>query len=364
MNLQPIAYISATEVVSAETFFRPVKANFDAITSTVSGYAVVGAPAIATNYTPTESTVKGHLEGIDIKLGNISATTVTASSTPTNYTKITDSVQGHLLGIDTAIGTKQATITGGATTITSSNLTASRALVSDGSGKVAVSSTTSTEIGYVNGVTSAIQTQINGKEATISAGNTSQYWRGDKTWQTLNATVVIASGSPTNYTPITNSVQGHLQGIDNKIGTFTQVCIQTTRAMDAASGSVNIAHGLGRTPKYVHIIARAKTYQSGGDATDIINGVLMSDGWDNSGANFCTSVINLSADSQIEMDVINYNDRSIHIEDSYNDGTVRTRKQHAEMSFDATNVILNWTKEDVGTPVQNQTIYITIIVFG
>ena len=59
----------------------------------------------------------------------------------------------------------QATITGAATTITSSDLTASKALVSDGSGKVAVSSVTSTELGYVSGVTSAIQTQVDAKLA-------------------------------------------------------------------------------------------------------------------------------------------------------------------------------------------------------
>lgn len=47
-------------------------------------------------------------------------------------------------------------------------LTASRALVSDGSGFVSVATTTSTEIGYVNGVTSAIQTQLDGKEPTIT----------------------------------------------------------------------------------------------------------------------------------------------------------------------------------------------------
>jgi len=43
------------------------------------------------------------------------------------------------------------------------NLTASRALVSDGSGDVSAATTTSTEIGYVNGVTSAIQTQLDAK---------------------------------------------------------------------------------------------------------------------------------------------------------------------------------------------------------
>lgn len=62
----------------------------------------------------------------------------------------------------------QAAITGGASTIVTADLTASRALASDGSGKVAVSAVTSTELGYVSGVTSAIQTQLNGKEPTIT----------------------------------------------------------------------------------------------------------------------------------------------------------------------------------------------------
>lgn len=65
--------------------------------------------------------------------------------------------------VDAAVSGKQATITGAATTITSSNLTASRALVSDANGKVAVSAVTSTELGYLDGVTSNIQTQLNGK---------------------------------------------------------------------------------------------------------------------------------------------------------------------------------------------------------
>lgn len=75
----------------------------------------------------------------------------------------------------------QATITGAATTITDSNLTASRALVANSSGKVAVSSTTDTELGYVHGVTSAIQTQINGTVKTT--GN--QSIAGTKTFSAV-----------------------------------------------------------------------------------------------------------------------------------------------------------------------------------
>jgi len=63
---------------------------------------------------------------------------------------------------------KQANITGAATTITSSNLTVSKALVSDTSGKVATSTVSSVELSYVAGVTSAIQTQLDGKLSTIS----------------------------------------------------------------------------------------------------------------------------------------------------------------------------------------------------
>ena len=66
----------------------------------------------------------------------------------------------------TALNGKQATITGGASTITSSNLTANRALVSNADGKVAVSAVTDTELGYLDGVTSNIQDQLNSKLST------------------------------------------------------------------------------------------------------------------------------------------------------------------------------------------------------
>jgi len=63
--------------------------------------------------------------------------------------------------IQTQINSKQATI----------NVTASKALVSDGSGAVAASAVTSTELGHVAGVTSAIQTQLDSKAATSSLGS-------------------------------------------------------------------------------------------------------------------------------------------------------------------------------------------------
>ncbi len=91
---------------------------------------------------------------------------VTATTAEINY------VDGVTSAIQTQIDGKQATITGAATTIDDANLTASRAVISNASGKVAVSAVTDTELGYVSGVTSAIQTQLGGKQATITGAAT------------------------------------------------------------------------------------------------------------------------------------------------------------------------------------------------
>ena len=62
----------------------------------------------------------------------------------------------------------QASIGGAASTVTSSDLTASRALVSNSSGKIAVSSTTSTELGYLD--ISTLGTAEASKALTLDSG--------------------------------------------------------------------------------------------------------------------------------------------------------------------------------------------------
>lgn len=44
-----------------------------------------------------------------------------------------------------------------------------------------------TELQYLDGVSSSIQTQLNGKEPTIATGTASQFWKGNKSWATLTA---------------------------------------------------------------------------------------------------------------------------------------------------------------------------------
>lgn len=77
----------------------------------------------------------------------------------------------NVTNLQNTLDGKQATITGGATTIASSNLTANRALISNSSGKVAVSAVTSTELGYLDGVTSNVQTQLDGKSSSSHTHN-------------------------------------------------------------------------------------------------------------------------------------------------------------------------------------------------
>ena len=72
-------------------------------------------------------------------------------------------LQTNVGNIQTALTSKQDVVVGAASTITENNLTVNRVLVSNSSGKVAVSTVTSTELGYLDGVTSNVQTQLNNK---------------------------------------------------------------------------------------------------------------------------------------------------------------------------------------------------------
>lgn len=117
--------------------------------------------------------------------------------------------------VQDAVNTKQGTITGGATSIVSNNLTASRALVSDGSGKVAVSPVTSTELGFLDGVTSSVQNQLNGKQATVTGAAT--------TITSANLTAnraLIANGSgKVAVSAVTSTELGYLDGVTSAIQT-------------------------------------------------------------------------------------------------------------------------------------------------
>ena len=66
-----------------------------------------------------------------------------------------------------ALDSKQDVVTGAVSTVVADDLTANRTVVSDSDGKIVASGVTSTEVGYLSGVTSAIQTQIDSLLAAV-----------------------------------------------------------------------------------------------------------------------------------------------------------------------------------------------------
>ena len=129
-----------------------------------------------------------------------------------------------------ALDTKQITITGAATTITSSNLTASRALVSDGSGKVAVSDVTSTELGYLDGVTSSIQTQLSGKQGSLTLTTIGSAGAATLVGDTLNIPQYSGGGG----------VAG-VSSLENLTGDLTLVAGSNITITDNGTNEITIA---------------------------------------------------------------------------------------------------------------------------
>lgn len=95
------------------------------------------------------------------------------------------------------LNTKQNTITGAASTVVTDNLDNSKAVVSNGSGKlVSATNTTSAEIEYLAGVTSAIQDQLDSKQGDL--GYTPLNKAGDSMSGTLamNNNEITGVGAP------------------------------------------------------------------------------------------------------------------------------------------------------------------------
>lgn len=162
--------------------------------------------------------------------------TVTELGTPVNATNM-NNIEDGIKNLDT---NKQDKITGAATTITGSNLTGNRVLISNNSGKVAASDTTSTELGYVHGVTSAIQTQINAKAADNAVvkltGN--QTIAGTKTFSST-----IAGSINGNAATVTNGVYTTGSQTINGTKTFSSSpLVPTAGVSDNTTKAVNTAY--------------------------------------------------------------------------------------------------------------------------
>ena len=104
----------------------------------------------------------------------------------------------------------------------SATVTASRAVVSDGSGALSASATTSAQIAYLSGVTSSVQTQLDSKGAAFNGTNNKAVitdGSGDLATATVSATELgYLSG-------VTSSVQTQLDAAGGFNGTANRVMI-------------------------------------------------------------------------------------------------------------------------------------------
>lgn len=94
-------------------------------------------------------------------------------------------------------------------------LTGSRAVVTDASGVLTAATTTATEIGYVNGVTSAIQTQLNAKAPAASPTFSGTI----TTPLTASRAVVTGASSELAASAATATEIGYLSGVSSAIQT-------------------------------------------------------------------------------------------------------------------------------------------------
>ena len=123
---------------------------------------------VGTYSDPKDIVTKDKLEAVASRVSTNEDNIAMAESDIDGLQTDVGTLQTNMNNVQTDLTSKQDIVVGGASTITEDNLTANRALVSNSSGKVAVSSVTSTELGYLDGVTSNVQTQLNGKQQKIT----------------------------------------------------------------------------------------------------------------------------------------------------------------------------------------------------
>lgn len=146
---------------------------------------------------------------LDLKAN--SADVYTKTQSDTNFEPKNANIQSHIsdlsnphsvtkaqIGLDSVDNVSaanlrnRATHTGTQTASTISDFTSAVQAITIDASKIDGGVVSNAEFATLDGINTAstIQTQLDNKESSISAGTSSQYWRGDKTWQTLDKTAV------------------------------------------------------------------------------------------------------------------------------------------------------------------------------
>jgi hypothetical protein len=222
------AYASATSFTIASanvTSFYHAGRRIKLIAATPGTiFGTISSSSFSTNTTVNVTWDSGSLSSEAITNVFVGALSKTNDSIPTGISAtkiangtISDTEFQYLNGVSSAIQTqldaKNATITGSASTIDTESLTASRAVISNGSQKIAVSDVTSTELGYLDGVTSAVQTQIDSKQATITGAATTI----DTEDLTASRALTSNGSGKVEVSAVTSTELGYLDGVTSSI---------------------------------------------------------------------------------------------------------------------------------------------------
>jgi microcystin-dependent protein/cytoskeletal protein CcmA (bactofilin family) len=222
--------------------------NIAGAVSTVTTSDLTASRAMVTNgsgkiaVSDVTATELGYLDGVSsavqTQIDTKIATTDSASNDYVTYTRVNANV--NVVSANTvAVETRRTqNIAGAVSTVTTSDLTADRAVISNGSGKLAISAVTSTEVGYLDGVSSAIQTQLDAKQATITGGATTI----DTEDLTASRALVSSGSGKVAVSDVTSTELGYLDGVSSALQ--TQLDAKAALAGATFSGQVNMSDDL------------------------------------------------------------------------------------------------------------------------
>lgn len=179
--------------------------------------------------------------------------------------------------------------------ITDSSLTANRAMITSTGGLLTTSATTSTELGFVSGVTSAIQTQLNSKQATITPANLTD--AGTDGIVITGGTGAVLSAASIAQTKSDATHNGYLSSGD--WSTFNNKGSGTVTSVTGTANQIAVATGT-TTPvlSLPSSIITPGSIQSGGNilfTAPGVNGISGSTGGVSAGAGLVGQVIQNSS---------------------------------------------------------------------
>lgn len=249
--------------------------------SVVTANGISGSVATATT-TPAITLTLGNITPSGVQISGLTASELVATDASKNlvslavatYPSLTEItyVKGVTSAIQTQLNAKAPTTSPTfATSITGSYLTASEILITDGSKNIVSAPVATypslTELTYVKGVTSAIQTQLNAKQATITFGTGVQTALGVNIGS-AGAPVLFdgalgtpSSGTVTNLTGTASiNINGTVGATTPTTGVFTTLVAGSTTSLllgtagsavgnigfrNATSGTVTLAPATG-----------------------------------------------------------------------------------------------------------------------